>query len=165
MTNPNDIKLAHVKEMAEAAAENGQLLARAMGNILSSIDPGSRSFTTDASDSRVSKLASHKKTSWLFDSKAFEEAKAKKDLSPCEHVDPISPGFYFYLLGSYPEKTVLCIGCSGDRAEKMSEMFPDKCDLCDTAPHRIFHEALVNVGAINIYGNVCGDCGDKYLKN
>jgi hypothetical protein len=165
MTNPNDIKLAHVKEMAEAAAENGHLFAQVLGDLITSTDPEARNFKQKSSDARNSNFALHKKTSWLFDPKVFEEAKAQKDLAPCEHVDPISPGFYFYLLGSYPEKTVLCVGCSADRSEKLSEMFPDKCDLCDTTPHQIFHEALVNVGAINIYGNVCGDCANNYLKN
>ena len=162
MNEDTKIKLAHMTEMLEAVSETNIKNAHLAGAYMAKVSPGSKAFDRDRSDIEKSPLYSHFKTSWLLDPEVFKETLDKKELTTCKHLDPMNPGPMFSLLGS-PRKAIFCIPCASQLAEILVQEFPDRCDLCTTAPHTVFHEIMLTAGAVNITGNICGDCSETYM--
>lgn len=160
MTQDKKIKMAHVEEMSQAVAESNIEYAHAAREIMSAINPGSTGTDVSRATMMKSPIYIHEKTSWLLNPEVFKDVIGSVVI--CAHIDPMHPAPAFSPLGA-PKKTIMCVKCSGPYTRFLAEQDPDKCDLCDTTPHKKFHEIMITAGTVNITGNICGNCNKTYM--
>lgn len=162
MENNQDdaIRMAHVREHLEAAAENAYKAAEAANRIMTE--------SLDYSNVEKSRTKQQIVSGYLFEEwtwlTSLESNIEYEDefMAPdhCDHIDPQNPTVWVAMLAT-PNK-LFCMECALDAATEDVESGKELCDRCHQPnPSGEFYDFMMPIVNIQMMGAICKGCLDK----
>lgn len=155
-----EIKMAHIKEQLEGAAETAHMAAAATNRIMTeSLDYSN----VEKSRTRQQIVSGYLFEEWTWLTSLEQKIEDDEDIPApdhCEHIDPENPTVWIAMLAT-PNK-LFCMNCALDAATEDVESGKELCDRCHTPnPSGEFYDFMMPIVNIQMMGAICKGCLDK----